>query len=88
MLDRNETPDFINDIGTRWWLDKNITKYAKDIFDQFKIKKCSISAFYVETKDTEASYVLIIDNKIVAQSKSIDGIGSEIDKQAVVRSFK
>ena len=70
-------PDFINEIGVKWWKDDYITNYAQRE-DQNGIKLNGVG-FYIQETSGRKSRVFIMDGKIIAADQTLDGIGCKID---------
>ena len=70
-------PDFINEIGVKWWRDEHTTSYAHkpDIHGTTLIATC----FYVEEPSGRRSRVLISKDCILADDQSLEGIAIKID---------
>lgn len=79
MFDLNK-PDFINDIGVKWWLDKSSTQYAhkKDVKG---ISLKNLYVYMVEETNGVRTYV-IVDNEngeFVYENQQLEAIGVRID---------
>ena len=82
-----DKPDFINDGGTKWWIDKIATQYAreKDLFD---IQLPTITCFRTELDNGYRSFVIVDGQNIVFTSQQIDAIGCHIDIMKMAKRFK
>lgn len=77
-------PDFVNPEGFAWYLDKDMTAYAKK---DMKISKGlkGVAAFFVK-KDDFIRRVLIDDKQnILHEGTTIDGIAAYIDALKIAR---
>lgn len=70
-------PDFVNELGTKWWIEKDLTNYCKKE-DQYGTK-LEATAFLVELVNGARSYVVVKNNQIIAESQSLETISIEID---------
>jgi len=69
-------PDFVNDIGTSFWLDKDLTKYAKDKGLE------GIRVFYVKDKVGNKGRVVIQDNEYIYESPRLEDVAIHLDIMA------
>lgn len=78
-------PDFINEEGTKWWIDQLTTDFAVKE-DQFGTSLSSI-CYCIETKDGYRTRVLVSKetNEIIAEHQTLDGLGTEIDILKMLR---
>lgn len=72
-------PDFINEQGVKWWIDKSTTQYAREE-DQYGTTLNAIG-WVAETPTGSQSRVLIDEDTkaIIAESPQMEGIGVKID---------
>jgi hypothetical protein len=72
-------PDFVNEIGTKWWKEPDITRYAQKE-DRYGIKISAV-AFLIETVDKFRSFVLVSKdtNMVIAEDQTFEGMGCKID---------
>lgn len=77
-------PDFVNEIGTKFWKDQVGTDYAckQDAHD----RKLNAVCFYMETKATETEpshrgYILVDKktNEVLAEASGVEAMGVRID---------
>jgi len=75
----NQEPDFVNEVGTKWWKDTQMIKYAqeKDVHGTSLDATC----YFVEFADGYRTRLLVSNkNKnIMEDDQTIDGMGSKID---------
>lgn len=71
-------PDFINEEGFKWWIDESMTKYAQKE-DKDGISLNTTRVFFVEEPKGSKTRVIIMDNELVCESTSIEGVCSYID---------
>lgn len=83
MFEFNREPDFVNDLGTKWWRDEYITALAKKE-DRNQVSLNAV-CFLVETKDGYRTRCLISEetNEIIEEDQSLEGMGIKIE----VRKF-
>lgn len=75
----DKEPDFINSEGIKWWLDKNLTNYAR------KLKNTSV--WIIEKPDKFRTRLLLIDNEIVYENQTLEGMACKIDAIAFSNKF-
>ena len=75
-------PDFVNEQGTKWWLDEISTDYAKS-------KELDIvTIFFAKNIKGEAEYMIFEGEKPVYNTTSREDVGIKIDIMALHESFK
>lgn len=74
-------PDFVNETGVKWWRDSVTNSYAK-----FKGIE-NAQGFLIELPDGYKTRVLIVDDELVAEDQSIEGLGGKIDQLALHKNF-
>jgi len=72
MIDFDSKPDFINEEGTKWWLDKDLTSYAKS-------KDLDLVCWITETKDGAKTRVLVDKDVPIHDTTTLDGMACHID---------
>lgn len=73
-------PLFVNEQGTRWWKDEDLTKYAQRR-DKFNTALPDIIVYFVLTSDGRRTRA-IVDNakgEFVYENTTLDGIACYID---------
>lgn len=72
-------PDFINKEGTSWWFQEDLTKYArKDLSESCRgIPEAQV--WICETKSKYRSYVVVLENKIINENQTLEGIACYVD---------
>jgi len=78
MFSFDNEPDFVNDEGTKWWMNKLSTDYATSP-DSNDIKLPDHAVWYVERLDGYRTMLLVHDDTIIKESQTLDGMGSAID---------
>lgn len=80
MFLKNREPDFVNNIGTKWWKDRDSTNYAQKE-NAHGVALPNIQAWIVETTDGVRSYVLVDTNiqGIVYTTQLLESLGIHID---------
>lgn len=72
-------PDFINELGVKWWIDKMTTNYAQspDVWGT----RLNAMCFFVEEPGGRRTRVLIDrgTENVLAEDQALDGIGCKID---------
>lgn len=71
-------PDFINEIGVKWWLDKATTKYAKSA-DSIGVT-LDVVCFFIEETNGRRSRVLVSKDKgAIYENQNLEALLSKID---------
>lgn len=65
-------PDFVNERGVRWWLDRSTTDYARS-----RIKDAVV--WLVQEPDGGMTRLLVVDGFIRYETQSIESMGTYID---------
>lgn len=71
-------PDFVNAEGTKWWINKTITDYARQE-NQFGIRLMDVTGWIVETLSGYKTFLLTENNEIIAESPTLEAVGAKID---------
>lgn len=75
----DNTPDFVNELGTKWWRDESMTNWAqkKDLHGTTLDMVC----FFIELTDGTRTRVLVCKNtqEIVEEDASLEGMACKID---------
>lgn len=66
-------PDYINELGVKWWKDQSATDYASVLKDAV--------VWYLHYPNGRRTYALLIENKPVFESEAIADVGKEIDRR-------
>lgn len=75
-------PDFVNELGVKWWRDEDTTRYAQK--PNIHGVTLDVVCFFIEEKDGYRTRLLISKaGEIIEQDQTIDGMGTKID----VRKF-
>lgn len=72
-------PDFVNEIGTKFWKDKVLTDHAAK--EDSLGRKLDAVCFYIKLKTGEAAY-LLVDRKTqqpIAEEIGVEAMGVKID---------
>jgi hypothetical protein len=70
-------PDFINEKGVKWWLDKQLTNYCeREDLNGIKLK---MKVFYVEEPDGRKTRMLIDANGPVYENQKLEDMAVHID---------
>jgi hypothetical protein len=73
-----EKPDFINDQGVKWWMDRVTTEYARKPNAAGKALLTAI-AWKVEESNGKKSFLLTDGDKVLAESQQLEAIACKID---------
>lgn len=76
MIEENidREPDFINEEGVKWWINKRLTEYAEE-------KGLNYTCYIIEFKNgyRERAVVNNDTNKLIYSSPSLEAVGVYID---------
>lgn len=75
----SDKPDFVNEIGTKFWKDQVLTDHAAKV-DALG-RRLDAVCFYVELKTGERTYLLVDKktNEPIAEEPGIEAMGVKID---------
>lgn len=75
----DKTPDYVNEIGVKWWLDKDTTDYANK--KNINNKKLNARCWFIEDTDKRRTRVLVCSdtNNILYESQSLESMLHTID---------
>jgi hypothetical protein len=80
MLDTFKTePDFVNDLGIKWWYDESSTTYARRP-DAYGTCLPKVTCFKIEFPSGERSFIITEDQQPIWEGKRLEDMGIEIDK--------
>ena len=74
------TPTHINEIGVKWWLDKDLTNTAKSK------KLRGVVAWVIEEPNGRRTRVLTKGTELIYENTTLDGITSRIELLALAKS--
>lgn len=75
-------PDFVNELGTKWWFDKDTTQFAVNP-DRNDVS-LAVNVWVIEDSSGYRTRVMInSDNEVIEEDQSLEGMGVKID----VRKF-
>lgn len=74
---KTQEPDFVNEEGFEWYLDKYLTKWCNNTYRPGK--PLNAHAYLVVKNDKSISYVVIQGKEVIADNKSFEAILSKID---------
>lgn len=81
----DRTPDFVNEIGVKWWLDSLLTEYARKP-NANDITLDDVTVFVIQYPDTGAmTRVITQDGKVIHDASSIEAIATRIDVMKIVK---
>ena len=72
-------PDFINEDGVKWWIDKELTEYAR--------MDLNAVVFFVEKPNGYQTRALVIDGAVQYESQSLEAMGCRIDLLKAAAQF-
>lgn len=79
LLDAFEgEPDFVNELGVKWWLDRTSTDYARRE-DPFGTRLPDAAVYAVEEPDGHRTQVLVIAGEAEYEAQSLEDMGVHID---------
>lgn len=71
-------PDFINESGVKWWIEKSLTQWAQK--EDRHGTSLPFTAFLLEFQDGAKTYVLVNDKQeVLADSTQYEAIACDID---------
>lgn len=76
-------PDFINDKGIKWWLDKDLTKYARN-----KPNCEQMIAYVVKEPSGELNRLLVENEEIIYGTQVLEDLCVHIDIESFARETK
>jgi len=69
----SEAPDFVNELGVKWWFETTLTRYA------FSKGNVGVRVWTVELPDGYKTRLLTKDGKVLEDDQSLDGLCMKID---------
>lgn len=78
------SPDFINERGVKWWLDKSLTRYAERA--DHNGTKLEAKVFYVERPDGHKTRILIDKDGPIHADQSLESMAFHIDALKIMAS--
>lgn len=79
-------PEFVNELGTKWWLDAHSTNYANQ--PDSNGTALDVKVFYVEEVSGRRTRVVAERGGIVAEDQTLDGICMKIDMLKFLKRAK
>ena len=77
MIDFDKKPDFINEIGVKWWLDDSITKYAQR--EDMHGTTLDAACYAIEEPNGRRTRVLVCNGEIIEEDQLLEGMAIKID---------
>jgi hypothetical protein len=74
----DRAPDFVNEQGVKWWSDADTTRYAHSKTSKGQSLPAA-QGWLVEDPSGTRTRLLVDNGKIIAESQSLEGIGTQID---------
>jgi len=75
-------PEYENETGTLFWVDKDLTKYAKEL----KLKE--VVVFYIETTNKYRTRLITEKGHSVYEDTATEGICVHLEMMALTRGLK
>jgi hypothetical protein len=75
----NDTePDFVNELGVKWWLHESLTKYAgKPLRTLPRLDDAIV--YITEQPDGYKTFVLVLQGGVMREDQSLEGMAYKID---------
>lgn len=84
MINITDTePDFINEEGVKWWVDKSTTDYAQR--KDSKGITLDIICYVIDRPDGYRTRVLIEEGNIIDDNTSLEAIACKIDMLKLIK---
>lgn len=74
----SRNPDFINELGVKWWLDVDTTEYARKS-DSFGTQLLEVTVFFIEKPSGERSRVIVDNGTICGEHQALEATACMID---------
>lgn len=74
----DRAPDFVNEKGVKWWSDADTTRYARRKTSKGQSLPTA-QGWLVEEPSGSRTRLLVDNGKIIAESPSLEGIGTRIE---------
>lgn len=74
----DKEPDFVNEEGTKWWVDRSTTKFAQQP-DINNVRLPNVVCFATEQSNGYRSYVITENQQIEYAATGLEAIGVHID---------
>lgn len=85
--EKGEIPYFVNEEGYEWYVEKNLTKYAREDHNGHKGLK-NVVCFLLR-KDDYVTRIIIDENQnILGESPSLEEISGKIDTLKMIQHYK
>ena len=86
MIDFNTPPEFVNEIGVKWWADSHTTAYAQK--PDFKdITLPDVSVWVTEEANGLRSLVIVKGGEVVYSNPRLEAVGAQIDWMKLQKAF-
>jgi len=86
MFETDREPDHVNELGIKWWLEKNLTEYANNP-DRRGTCLENVQCFIIEFPDGRKTRVLVEEGQVLYDDGSIEGIGTKIDMMKAAKRY-
>ena len=84
-FDANSKPDFVNELGVKWWIDKSSTNYARN--PDFNDIVLDVVCYIVKFPNGKFERVIVQNGEIEFSSQKIEDIGCHIDIMKTQKAF-
>lgn len=75
----DQKPDFVNDEGVKWWIDKHESHYARHKLGT------DAAVWYVQETSGRRTRLLTENNEILHEDQALEGMACYIDILAIAR---
>lgn len=81
-------PDFINELGIKWYFDVQVTDYClKENLSGVSLTDIIAFVIVKPSGETERVLVKYPEGEVIFNTKSLEEIGVEIDKLKLIKTF-
>jgi hypothetical protein len=82
--DFNREPDFINELGVKWWKDDSTTKYAQSP-DTFGTRLEAFCFLVEEANGYRTRLLVSKDREVLEEDTMLEGMGVKIDLRKLLK---
>lgn len=86
MFETDREPDFVNELGVKWWLNNNLTTYASQP-DHRGTVLSDVLVYIVEFPEGRKTFVLVRNGNVIFDDPSLETVGSRIDTLKVMQRY-
>lgn len=84
FLPTDNEPDFVNDLGTKWWLDDSLTAYAHTP-NAKDVALPNVRCFIVELQGGVKRRLVVEGEEILREAGSIEDVATYLDLLKLAR---